>query len=97
MFAIDNTRPTVENLSISYPKATARAHDNLGTISEMAFSVDDGPWQLGSTADGLFDDQTEDLRIDVPTGLTRGTHTLAVRVADSSGNVGSTSSSFIVK
>jgi hypothetical protein len=97
MFAIDNTRPVIENLAIAYPKATARAHDNLGTIAEMAFSVDDGPWQLGSTADGLFDDQTEDLRIDVPTGLARGTHTLAVRVADSSGNVGSTSASFVVK
>jgi len=97
MFAIDNTRPVIENLAIAYPKATARAHDNLGTIAEMAFSVDDGPWQLGSTADGLFDDQTEDLRIEVSSGLARGTHTLAVRVADSSGNVGSTSSSFVVK
>ncbi|MEO8845257.1 MAG: hypothetical protein ABI591_02040 [Kofleriaceae bacterium] len=97
MFAIDNTRPVIDNLAINYPKASARAHDNLGTIAEMAFSVDDGPWQLGSTADGLFDDQTEDLRADIPLGLTRGTHTLAVRVADSSGNVGSTSSSFVVK
>ncbi len=63
----------------------------------MAYSVDDGPWQLGTTADGLFDDQTEDLRIDVPTGLPRGAHTLAVRVADSSGNVGSASATFVIK
>jgi len=97
MFAIDNTRPVIENLSITYPHATARAHDNLSTIAEMAYSVDDGPWQLGASADGLFDDQTEDLRIDIPQGLTRGTHTLAVRTADSSGNVGSTSASFVVK
>ncbi len=96
-FAIDNTRPVIEKLSISYPRATARAHDNLGTIAEMAYSVDDGPWQLGATADGLFDDQTEDLRIEIPQGLTRGTHTLAVRVADASGNVGSTSATFVVK
>ena len=97
MFAIDNTRPVIENLAITYPKASARAHDNLGTIAEMAFSVDDGPWQLGATADGLFDDQTEDLRADIPLGLTRGTHTLAMRVADSSGNVGATSATFVVK
>ncbi len=97
MFAIDNTRPVIENLSISYPKATARAKDNLSTIAEMAYSVDDGPWQLGASADGLFDDQQEDLRIDIPQGLTRGTHTLAVRTADSAGNVGSTSASFVVK
>jgi hypothetical protein len=97
LFAIDNTRPVIENLQIAYPRATARAHDNLGTIAEMAFSVDDGPWQLGTSADGLFDDQTEELRADIPQGLARGTHTLAVRVADASGNVGSTSASFVVK
>ena len=97
MFAIDNTRPAIENLAINYPRATARATDSLSTISEMAFSVDDAPWQLGASADGLFDDQSEDLRIDIPTGLSRGTHTLAIRVADAAGNVGSTSATFIVK
>ena len=97
MFAIDNTRPTIDGLQVNYPRVTARASDALSTIAEMAFSVDDGPWQLGATADGLFDDQTEDLRIELPSGLARGTHTVAVRVADSVGNVGSTSSTFIVK
>ncbi len=97
MFAIDNTRPAIDNLSVSYPKAQARAIDALSTIGEMAFSVDDGPWQLGTTADGLYDDLTEDLRIDLPTGLARGTHTLAVRVADAAGNVGSTSTTFVIK
>jgi len=98
LFAIDNTRPTIDGLQINYGKgATARATDQISTIAEMAFSVDDQPWQLGTTADGLFDDLTEDLRIDLPAGLSRGTHTLAVRVADSAGNVGSTSSTFVVK
>jgi hypothetical protein len=97
MFAIDNTRPAIENLTVTYPRASARASDALSSIAEMAFSVDDGPWQLGTTADGLFDDQTEDLRIDLPAGLARGTHTLAVRVADSAGNVGSISTTFVVK
>ena len=97
MFAIDNTRPAIDNLTVSYPKATARASDAISTIAEMAFTIDDGPWQLGTTADGLYDDSTEDLRIDLPTGLPRGPHTLAVRVADSAGNVGSTSTTFIIK
>jgi hypothetical protein len=97
MFAIDNTRPVIEGLAINYPRATARATDALSTIAEMAYSVDDGPWQLGASADGLFDDQAEQLSIEIPTGLTRGTHTLAVRVADASGNVGSSSASFVVK
>ncbi|MDQ3338074.1 MAG: hypothetical protein M4D80_23155 [Myxococcota bacterium] len=97
MFAIDNSRPSIEALKITYPKAQARASDGISTIAEMAFSVDDGPWQLGATADGLFDDLGEDLRIDLPTGLARGTHTLAVRVADAAGNVGSTSTTFVIK
>ena len=97
MFAIDNTRPVIDALTVTYPRAQARATDALSTIGEMAFSVDDGPWQLGASADGLFDDLTEDLRIELPAGLPRGTHTLAVRVADSAGNVGSTSTTFVVK
>jgi hypothetical protein len=97
MFAIDNARPTIEALKITYPRAQARASDSISTIAEMAFSVDDGPWQLGSTTDGLFDDLGEDLRIDLPANLPRGTHTLAVRVADAAGNVGSTSATFVIK
>ncbi len=97
LFAIDNSRPAITKLDVNYPKATAKASDSISTISEMAFSVDDGPWQLGTTGDGLFDDATEDLRVDLPAGLTRGTHTLAVRVADAAGNVGSTSATFVIK
>jgi hypothetical protein len=97
MFAIDNTRPTVDGLTVTYPRASARASDAISTIAEMAYSIDDGAWQLGTTADGLFDDQTEDLRIDLPAGLPRGTHTLAIRVADAAGNVGSVSTTFVIK
>jgi hypothetical protein len=97
LFAIDNTRPSIEGLTVTYPRAQARAADSLSTIAEMAFSVDDGPWQLGTTADGLFDDASEDLRLDLPPNLPRGPHTLAVRVADAAGNVGSTSTTFVIK
>jgi hypothetical protein len=97
LFAIDNTRPTIEGLTVTYPHATARAVDSLSTIAEMAYSIDDGAWQLGTTADGLFDDQTEDLRLDLPAGLPRGTHTLAIRVADAAGNVGSVSTTFVIR
>jgi hypothetical protein len=97
LFAIDNARPVISGLTVTYPKASARATDTISTISEMAFSVDDGPWQLGTTADGLYDDPAEDLRIDLPANLARGTHTLAMRVADAAGNVGSTSTTFVIK
>ncbi len=97
LFAIDNTRPVIDGLAVTYPRAQARATDAISTIAEMAYSVDDGPWQLGSCADGLFDDLTEDLRIELPPALSRGPHTLAVRVADAAGNVGSTSTTFVIK
>jgi hypothetical protein len=97
MFAIDNTRPVIDGLTVTYPRAQARASDAISTIAEMAFSVDDGPWQLGTSADGLFDDLGEDLRIELPAVLARGTHTLAVRVADAAGNIGSASTTFVVK
>lgn len=97
LFAIDNARPVIEAFTVTYPKAQARATDAISTIAEMAFSVDDGPWQLGTTGDGLFDDSTEDLRIDLPANLARGPHTLAIRVADASGNVGSVSSTFVIR
>jgi hypothetical protein len=97
LFAIDNTRPAIEGLTVTYPRAQARAADALSAIAEMAFSIDDGPWQLGATADGLFDDPAEELRIELSPGLPRGTHTLAVRVADAAGNVGSVSTTFVIK
>jgi hypothetical protein len=97
MFAIDNQRPVIEGLTITYPRAQARALDAINVISEAAFSIDDGAWQLAATEDGLFDDLAEGLRVELPTSLAKGTHTLALRVADAAGNVGSASTTFVVK
>jgi hypothetical protein len=97
LFAVDNTRPVIDGLQVTYPRATAKATDAISTITEMAFSIDDGPWQLGTTADGIFDDLSETLVIHMPRDLGKGTHTLAIRVADAAGNVASTSTTFVVK
>lgn len=96
LFVVDNERPKVSGLSVRYPAATARATDAMSTIAALAFSVDDGPWQIGGTQDGIFDDQTELLKLTMPGDLAKGTHTLAIRVADSAGNVGSVTTSFRV-
>jgi hypothetical protein len=97
LFAVDNTRPSIDALDVKYPKASAKASDTISVISEMAFSVDDGPWQLGTTGDGIFDDLSETLVIDLPKGLAKGQHSVAIRVADTQGNVGSTSATFTIK
>jgi hypothetical protein len=97
LFVIDNQKPRVEDVRVVYPSASGRAVDGLSVIAEAAFSIDDGPWQLGSTQDGLFDDTTEMLRMTLPDDLPAGAHTLAIRVADESGNIGSTSLTFVVR
>ena len=84
-------------VSLSLALCVAKASDALSVITEMSFSIDDGPWQLGAAADGIFDDQIEALRIELPAELSRGSHTLAIRVADAGGNIGSTSTTFVVK
>jgi len=94
IFVVDNERPKISGVSVRYPSASARATDALSTISEVAFSVDDGPWHVAGTKDGIFDDQSELLQIDLAPGLAAGAHTLSIRVADSAGNVGSSTTSF---
>ncbi len=96
-FVVDNQKPKIDGLSVRYPAASARASDSLSTIAEAAFSVDDGSWTVVGANDGLFDDQAELLNMVLPKDLTPGLHTLALRVADESGNVGSASISFRVQ
>lgn len=97
LFVVDNQKPRIDGISVSYPLASARATDGMSPIAEMAFSIDDGAWYVGTTNDGIFDDLTEMLRIRMPAGLAAGVHTLAIRVADEAGNIGSASVSFRIK
>ncbi len=97
LFVVDNQRPTINGLQVDFPRATAKASDALSAIAEVGFAVDDGPWQIGGTADGLFDSAEETLRMELPRDLGPGLHTLAIRVADEAGNIGAASVSFSVK
>lgn len=97
LFLVDNQKPVVDGLSVAYPKAAARAADALSPIAEMAYSVDNGPWRVGTTNDGIFDDTTEMLPIALPTDLAPGMHTLSIRAADEAGNIGAASVTFRVK
>jgi hypothetical protein len=94
LFAVDNQRPVIDGLSVAGQQANATATDALNIISEMAFSIDDGPWQLGATSDGIFDDSREQIKIPLPNTLAKGSHVLSVRVSDSAGNIGSASTLF---
>ena len=78
-------------------KVTGVALNDGTPMKSVEVKIDDGPWQLGTTADGLFDDMAETLRVDLPADLPAGSHTLSIRVADGSGNVGSTTTTFVKK
>jgi hypothetical protein len=97
LFLVDNEKPRIDGINVDYPMASARAVDAMSAIAEMAYSVDDGRWHVGTTSDGLFDEMTEMLRIRLPKDLAPGIHTLAIRVADEAGNIGSASVTFRVK
>lgn len=96
VFAVDNQKPAIGNVSVKYPAASARATDALSPITEVAFSVDDGAWHLAGSQDGLLDDTTEILKLRLPDDLESGAHTLAIRVADEAGNIGSAAVTFRV-
>jgi sugar lactone lactonase YvrE len=96
VFAVDNTKPAIGNVTVKYPAVSARATDALSPIAEVAYSVDDGTWQLGGSQDGLLDDTTEILKLRLADNLESGAHTLAIRAADEAGNIGSAAVTFRV-
>jgi hypothetical protein len=96
-FLIDNRKPEVVDLHVSYPLASGRARDSFSAITELAYSVDGGDWQPFNPRDGIFDDPVEDFAVRLPAGLAVGTHSLAVRAVDAADNVGAAQTTFRVK
>ena len=43
-FAVDNQKPEVVGVAVSYPTATGKAIDALSRIDEIAWQVDGGDW-----------------------------------------------------
>lgn len=96
-FLVDNRKPELLALKVEYPTASGRAVDSFSPISELAYSIDGGDWQPFSPRDGIFDDPAEDFAVRLPSGLTAGTHSLAIRAVDAADNVGAVQLSFRVK
>lgn len=95
LFLIDNTPPSIDGLTVKGNRAEAKLSDALSVITELAFSIDDEPWRLGTTTDGIFDGEAETARIDLPGKLSKGTHTLSIRAADAAGNVAAATTTFV--
>jgi sugar lactone lactonase YvrE len=96
-FLIDNRKPEVGGVTVSYPFASGAARDSFSPITELAYSVDGGDFQPFAPRDAVFDDQVEEFTVKLPAGLAAGTHSLAVRAVDAADNVGAVQSTFRVK
>ncbi len=96
-FLVDNRKPELVDVKLAYPSVTGRAHDSFSPISELAYSVDGGDWQPFSPKDGIFDDPDEEFSVRLPSGLSPGTHSIAIRAVDGAENVGAAQYTFRVK
>ncbi len=96
-FLVDNRKPELSDLQVSYPYASGRARDSFSPISELAYSIDGGDWQPFAPRDGVFDDPSEDFTVQLPKALSSGAHSLAVRAVDAADNVGAVQVTFRVK
>lgn len=89
-FAVDNTPPTIA-LAVETGPSTVRCRaeieDRTGTVSEIAYALDDGPWIRLRPEDGVADSPREAARF-LLEGLPAGAHVLVVRAADAQGNRG---------
>ena len=90
-FDIDHTSPLV---SVRVQEVASRrvtleceVEDLTSPLKAAAYSLDAQDWRPVFPADGLFDEPTETVRIDL-SGLTAGEHSVVVRAVDVLGNVG---------
>jgi hypothetical protein len=96
-FLVDNRKPEIVDVKVSYPFVAGRARDSFSPISELAYSIDGGEWQPIAPRDGVFDEPSEDFTLKLPAPLSPGAHSIAIRAADAADNVGATQISFRAK
>ena len=64
-----------------------KAVDTVSALRRAQFSIDGREWETVFSKDGIIDSTTEEFEINLES-LEAGEHTVALRVYDSSGNVG---------
>lgn len=88
---VDNTPPEVLNLRIEGKMLLASASDATSRITRMTFQVDGKRPRLIFPADGVFDENSEAVRLDIAASVEPGEHIIAVYAEDAEGNTGSAS------
>ncbi len=101
-FVVDNTRPTVTVTARPGVPGTGKGTvdvtmtDAAGIIKSGEYSVDSGDWQALLPDDRIFDSRVERATIELE-DLKPGEHTVTVRAADESANVGAASRTFTLR
>ncbi len=84
---VDNTPPVLENLRVEGRTLRGVAKDGVGPIARIEVAIagtDD--WYPIAPADGVFDETTEDFRVDLSSVVPPGAALLAVRAFDQEKN-----------
>jgi outer membrane protein assembly factor BamB len=82
---VDNHAPVIEQLQLQGARVSGRAVDTLGPVARLELAVDGGPFRDIFPVDHLLDTAVERFEVDL-TDLEPGTHVVAVRATDASGN-----------
>lgn len=84
---VDNTPPTIENLTAQARRVRGRALDGVGPIKRIEVSVaGSDEWYPFFPKDGIFDEQAEDFDADVSSFVPAGAAMLSIRVYDRANN-----------
>jgi sugar lactone lactonase YvrE len=82
---VDNHPPRFESLKARKGAVQGRVVDSLGPIVRIQVSVDSGPWRDVFPKDGLLDSRDEQFELSLEK-IDAGTHIIAARAFDQSGN-----------
>jgi hypothetical protein len=84
---VDNTPPVIDGLKLVGRRLSAVVSDGVGPIARVEVSAagrDD--WRPVAASDGIFDEQREELDVDISPILPAGPVLLSVRAYDQAGN-----------
>ena len=98
-FLVDNTPPRIADLRCERSDDTytlsASVADETSSINSLAYSIDAKEWKSVEPADGIFDERSEQVSVDIGE-LDPGEHTVTLKATDSRGNTAAAKQVLIV-
>ncbi len=85
---VDHSAPTL-TVRAENGRIVGTARDGASAVTRIEVAFDTMEWRPARAGDGVFDEREEAFEARVPTGLSPGEHTVAVRAYDEAGNMGS--------